>query len=110
MDQRRQAALRKRADDLISAALAAADVRSRLLTGAVSDAMAAVELTCWDDSLAPSDRLSLIDEALRLMSLLKEFGQAPAAARPALAADALRLSNGLLRRYARLVRAERTGS
>jgi hypothetical protein len=100
---RRQLALRARAEEAIEAALAAADARVPELAVVVADAMAAVDLSCWDPSLGPGDRLALIDDALRLMGPLKELVGAAHAARPALVAQVYRRTNDLLRRYAQLV-------
>ena len=113
MDQdrlQRQAALRARAEEAIKAALAAAEARAHPLSAAAADAMAAVELACWDPRLQPGDRLALIDDALRLLTPLKELAGSGRAARPALIAEVSRRTNDLLRRYAQFVRAERASS
>jgi hypothetical protein len=106
----RQLALRARADEAITAALAAADARAPLQCLVVSDALEAVNLACWDPALDPGDALALIDNALRLTASLKELTGADDAARPALIADVYRRTSDMLRRYARFVRAGRAGS
>jgi hypothetical protein len=102
---RRQAALRARASEAILAALAAADARAPSVGAAVADAIAAVELVCWDFNLDPGDRLALIDDALLLMTPLKELAGAAQSARPALIVESLQRTGDLLRQYARLTRA-----
>jgi hypothetical protein len=99
----RQTALRARAEEAIRAALAAADAHAHPVTSVLADAMAAVDLACWDPGLEPTDRLALIDEALRLMIPLKELATVGRAARPNLIAEVSRRTSGLLRRYAALI-------
>ena len=107
---KRQAALRTRATEAIAAAVAAAESRAASIGVVVADSIAAVTLACWDASLGPGERLALIDDALLLMTPLKELAGADQAARPALIVETYRRTNDLLRRYARLVRGERAGS
>ena len=110
MDRERQTALRARADEAIRAALAAADARAPSLGLVLADAMEAISLVCWDSTLDAGDKLALIDDALLLIPPLRRLARAPQDARPAQIAEVFRRTNDLLRRYAQLVRAERSGS
>ncbi|HEX4047263.1 MAG TPA: hypothetical protein VH309_05490 [Elusimicrobiota bacterium] len=101
----REAALRTRADEAITAALAAADDSEPSLDAVLADSTEAIALTCSDDGLPPGDRLALLDDGLRLLASLKALAGAAQSARPMLLARIYRRSNDLLRRYARLVRA-----
>jgi hypothetical protein len=109
MDRRewskRQTALRARADEAIMAAVAAVDARAPSLGIAVANAMEAIGAVCWDFGLAPGDRLSLIDDALRMLPLLKGLARAAQAARPAMIVEIYRRTDDLLSRYARFIRA-----
>jgi hypothetical protein len=102
--EKSQLALRARAEEAISAALAAADARAPIPGIVVESTMAAVKLACWDQSLEPRDRLLLIDDALALLWALKELPRASEAARPELTVHLLRRCTDLLRRYAEFVR------
>ena len=104
---RRQIALRARADEAIVAALAAADARAKSFGGVVADASEAIGFVCWDSSLPPRERLSLINDALRMLSILKELAGAAHATRPAMIAEVYRRTNDLLQRYATFIRAGR---
>jgi hypothetical protein len=107
MDQdwaERQAALRARAKEAITAALSAAKNREPSLGALLTESMDAITLACWDAVLAPSDRLVLLDDALLLLASLKTLAGAPPAGRPALLAEVYRRTAGMLRRHARLVR------
>lgn len=106
----RQTALRLRADEAITAALAAADARAPSLPALVEDTMASIDLACGDNTLGARDRTALIDAALLLLASMKTLLRAPQAARPGLTLEVVRRTNALLRRYARLVRAGRTGA
>jgi hypothetical protein len=106
---RRQAASRTRATEAMMAAVAAAESRAPS-RGAVADSIAAVKLACWDPTLDPGDRLALIDDALLMMTPLKELAGAAQAARPELILETYRRTNDLLRHYAQFVRAERASS
>ena len=101
----REAALRGRAETVIAEALAAAGSRAPSLGGIVVDAMDAVTLVCWDETLPPRDRLLLINDSLPLLATLKSLARAPQDSRPALIAEVLKKTNDLLRRHAFLVRA-----
>lgn len=107
---RHQNAMRLRANEAMMAALAAAEDRAPSLGGLVEDTMASINLVCGDFTLALRDRLALIEEALLLIASLKEILGAAQEARVELSVEVVRRTNGLLCRYARLVRVERAGS
>ncbi len=88
----------------MAVAVAAANARAPISGVVIESAMTAVNLACCDVGLEPRERLLLIDEALRLLSTLKELPRAPEGARPGLVVALLRGTNELLRRYADFVR------
>jgi hypothetical protein len=102
--------MRLRANEAMTAALAAADARAPFLGVLVEDAMASIDLVCWDSTLDLRDRLALIDDALLLIASLKALSGSAQAAPPEMIVEVVRRTNGLLCRYARLVRAERASS
>lgn len=110
MDGDRQTAMRRRADEAMAAALAAADDCPPALAVFLEDAMASIDLACRDATLDRRDRLALIDDALRLVATLRKLLGTPGAGRHDLIMEVFRGTNGLLCRYARCVRAERPGS
>lgn len=94
--------MRARADEAMAAALAAAD--GTLAPAAViRDTMASIKLVCEDAALAPRDKLALLDDALVLVASVKKLVRA-AQPSPEAVMEVLRRTNGLLRRYTRLVR------
>lgn len=107
---RRQTVMRLRASEAMTAALAAAEACSPSLGILVEDTMTSIDLVCGDYTLGTRDRLALIDEALLLIAFLKEVLGAARSVRPELIVEIVRRTNGLLRRYARLVQVERVSS
>lgn len=101
---RRRIALRMRANEAMTEALASAAPGAPAPDGVVDDALESITLACGDAALAPKDRLALIDDAQRLIPLLKESLGAPG---PALILEIVERTNVLLRRYARSVRGGR---
>lgn len=97
----RQAAMRLRADEAMTAALAAADACAPSLTVFIEYAMNSINLVCEDSTLDLRDRLALIDDALVLIDSMKKLLRAPHEARSELIMEILRRTSGLLGRYAR---------
>lgn len=97
-----QAALRARAEEAMAGALSAAQARVPIPRLMVETALGAVRLACWDAGLKTADRLSLVEESMDLLAALREFTEAPEAARLDRGRAILRRTNDLLRRYAAL--------
>lgn len=96
-EERRRLVLR--AEEAMREALASAEP-----DGFVRDALESISLACGDPALAPKDRLALIDDAKRLIPLLKKSLGNPGRA---LLLEIVERTNVLLRRYARSVRGGR---
>lgn len=95
--------MRVRADEAMTAALADAD-GTLAPVALIRDTIASIKLVCEDAALSPRDKLALIDNALDLLASLKKLVRAAQAPTPEAVMEVLRRTNGLLRRYMRLVR------
>lgn len=104
MDRDRQNAMRLRAFEAMSSALAAAHARAPSLEVFIEDAMDSIELVRRDSTLAPLDRRILVDDMLRLVGALRKLVRAAPSARPELILEVGGRTTGLLRRYTRFVR------
>jgi len=103
----RQTAMRLRADEAMKAALSAEEASAPSSAAYIEDAMRSIDLVRQDCTLDPRDRLLLIDDMLPLIASLKRLLRA---AQPEQIMEVGRRTNGLLRRYARILRAKRAGS
>jgi hypothetical protein len=104
MDHSERAAMRLRADEAMTAALAAADDGASSLALLVRSTMSSIHLACDDAGLDPRARVLIIDDALLLLASLKKLLREAQPPPPEAVMEVLRRTNGLLRRYTRLVR------
>lgn len=94
--------MRMRADEAMTAALAAGEAST--LASLIHETIASIKLVCEDETLVPRDKLVLLDDALLLLASVKKLVKGAQAPPPEAVMEVLRRTNGLLRRYTRLVR------
>ena len=97
--------MRRRAEEAMEAALAAADDGASALAACIETAIAAIRFVCEDAELDPRDRVTLIDDALLMLASLKDIVRTANGSPFELTTEVFRRTNGLLRRYSGLVRA-----